>query len=136
MMFLIVIGCTGFFSSSCVSSFSASTHRFLNSGRYFSTGSSTFTLPSSTSIIKAAAVIGFDCEAIQNIESGCIGFFASTSEYPAQLTARIAFDDATSVTAPASEWLSTNGCNATAIFPDGSAARVTVAMQKRADDSA
>ena len=50
-----------------------------NSGRYFSTGSSSLTFPSSTSIISAVAVIGLDCEAIQNSASVAIGLPASTS---------------------------------------------------------
>ena len=61
-----VIGCFGLLSSTCSLSCSTASHWPLNSGRYFSTGSSSFTLPSSTSIIKAVAVIGLDCEAIQN----------------------------------------------------------------------
>ena len=41
----------------------------LNSAMYFSTGSSRLTLPSSTSIISPAAVIGLDMEAIQKMAS-------------------------------------------------------------------
>ena len=78
-MFLTVIGCLGFRSSTWSLSCSAMNICPLNSGRYFSTGSSTFTLPSSTSIISAVAVIGLDCEAIQNRLSVCIGFLAAMS---------------------------------------------------------
>ena len=75
-----VIGCAGFFSTSRPSPFSATTIWPRNSGRYFSTGSSSRTFPSSTSIIRAVAVIGFDIEAIQKRSSTFIGLFAATSE--------------------------------------------------------
>ena len=86
----------------------------LNSGRYFSTGSSTFTLPSSTRIIRAVAVIGLDCEAIQNRASVVIGRLAAMSARPTASRLRTLSLSATAVTAPASEWLSTNGCSAAA----------------------
>ena len=98
------MGWTGLFSSMCSVSCSAFTHWPLNSGRYFSTGSSTLTLPSSTSIIKAVAVIGLDWEAIQNSASVRIGFFAAMSMYPTASRLSTRSGDATSVTAPASVW--------------------------------
>ncbi len=73
--FRTVIGWAGFFRTSRPSSFSATTIWPRNSGRYFSTGSSSRTLPSSTSIISAEAVIGFDIEAIQKRSSGFMGVF-------------------------------------------------------------
>ena len=56
--------------------------RFANSGRYFATGSATFSFPSSWSIRIAAPVIGFVIEAIQNSVSGDTGFFVATSAKP------------------------------------------------------
>ena len=54
-------------------------HWWWNSGRCFSTGSSSASLPSSTSIMKAVAVIGLDCEAIQKSASAAIGLPAAMS---------------------------------------------------------
>ena len=54
----------------------------LNSGRYFPTGSSTDSFPSSCKIITAVAVIGFVIEAIQNSVLGAIGRFVSMSASP------------------------------------------------------
>ena len=54
-------------------------HWFLNSGKYFSTGSSTESLPSSCNIMMAVAVIGFVMEAIQNISSVRSAFFVAKS---------------------------------------------------------
>jgi hypothetical protein len=73
------IGCCGFFSTVTSSSWYAMTFWPLNSGRYFSTGSSMLTLPSSTSIMSAVPVIGLVCDAIQNIVSGVIGFLVARS---------------------------------------------------------
>ena len=56
--------------------------RPLNSGRYFSTGSSTESLPSSWSIMTAVAVIGLVIEAIQKMASGRIGLSAAMSALP------------------------------------------------------
>ena len=59
--------------------------RLANSGRYFATGSATFSLPSSCSIRIAAPVIGLVIEAIQKSVSGVIGRFAATSAKPVRL---------------------------------------------------
>jgi hypothetical protein len=76
---------------------------------YFSTGSSRAILPSSTSIIIATAVIGFDSEAIQKSVSGVMGRFASMSAQPTQSTATVPFASVNSATAPASSPRSTKG---------------------------
>ena len=73
------MACTGFFSTALPFSSPALSICPLNSGKYFSTASSTFTLPSSTSIIRAVAVIGLVIEAIQKRLSVRIGFFAAMS---------------------------------------------------------
>ena len=109
--FLTVIGWRGLFKSSWSWSRSTASICPWNSGRYFSTGSSTFTLPSSTRIISAAAVIGLDIEAIQKRLSVCIGLWAATSAKPTASRLRTLSFDATSVTAPASVCRSTNGCS-------------------------
>ena len=79
-MFRTVIGCAGFLRTMTFPSFSATTIWPLNSGRYVSTGSSSFTFPSSTSIIRAVAVIGLFMEAIQNRLSTFMAPSAATSE--------------------------------------------------------
>ena len=61
---------------------SFSTLRFASSGSSRSTGSSSLSLPSSTSIITATAVIGFVIEASANIVSRFIGMPASLSWKP------------------------------------------------------
>ena len=80
----------------------------LNSGRYFSTGSSTESLPSSWSIRTAVAVMGLVIEAIQKIVSGRIGLFSAMSALPIASRWTIPSGVATSV-APAISWLSMNG---------------------------
>ena len=50
-----------------------------NSGSHFATGSASASLPSSTSVIAAATVIGLVIEAMRNMVSRCIGRRASTS---------------------------------------------------------
>ena len=72
--------------------------------------------------MNAAAVIGFDCEAIQNIEFVCIGFFAATSSKPTASTSSTLSGSATSTTAPASALLSTYGCKTGASFLEGATA--------------
>jgi len=84
-------------------------------GRYFSTASSTFTFPSSTSIISAVAVIGFVCEAIQKSVSGRMGWFAAMSAKPTASRQSTWSLEATSVTAPARTWRSTKGFSAAAM---------------------
>ena len=69
-----VIGRTGVRGPSFAATFTSA-----NSGRYFATGSSRFTFPSSTSVINVAAAIAFVLEANQKSESGRIGVFASRS---------------------------------------------------------
>ena len=64
---------------SCFTCASAATIWPWNSGRYFSTGSSSFTLPSSTSIIMQAVVKALLCEAIQNSSSVRIGILCAMS---------------------------------------------------------
>ena len=72
--------------------------RFLNSGMYFSTGSSKASLPSSTRIAAATAVMGLDMEAIQKRSSVCI--FRVPSVVPTAARWRILSLVATSVTMP------------------------------------
>jgi len=72
-----------------------------NSGRYFSTGSSRPRRPSSTSIITAAPVTGFDIEAIKNTVSGFIGLPEATSANPVHSSWRMPSEPAISITAPA-----------------------------------
>jgi hypothetical protein len=89
---------------------SCTSHWFLNSGTYFSTGSSTFNLPSSCNMSTAVAVIGLVMEAIQNKLSGCIGFSPATSARPTASRFAICPCRATSVTAPARVPSPTNAC--------------------------
>ena len=53
-----------------------------NRGRYFDTGSSTPTFPSSTSIITAVEVIGLVIDAMRKMESFCIARSRATSCLP------------------------------------------------------
>ena len=80
-----------------------------NSGRCFSTGSSTESLPSSWSIRTAVAVIGLVIEAIQKIVSGRIGLPAAMSALPVASRWTTRSGVATRVTAPATSLSSTNG---------------------------
>ncbi len=93
--------------------------RLASSGRYFDTGSSTESLPSSWSIKMAVAVTGLVIEAIQKRLSGRIGVLAATSASPTLSRLRTLSLSATSVTAPAMVWFSTNGRRASAIFLAG-----------------
>ena len=74
MISLTVIGCRG--NRGCSLPPAAATRWPLNSGRYFSTGSSICSLPSSTSIINAVAVSDLLIDAIQNRLSVRIGALA------------------------------------------------------------
>lgn len=56
--------------------------KFANSGRYFATGSATFSFPSSCSMSTAVPVIGFVIEAIQKSASGVIARFDAMSAMP------------------------------------------------------
>jgi len=133
----IVMGCAGFRSRAWLSSCSTVTSRPLNSGRYFSTGSSRPTFPWSTSIMNAAALIDFDCEAIQNIASGRMGVFAATSIYPTASWLSTCSFEATSVTAPASAWRSTNGWRTAAgPFPESGAGSCDHAGSERSSRAA
>ena len=49
---------------------------------YFATGSSSLSLPSSTSIIAATLVIGFDIEYRRKMVSSVIGSLVATSRTP------------------------------------------------------
>ena len=62
-----------------------STFGFLNSGRYFETGSSSRNLPSSYSIMTATLVMGLVMEQMRNMASGGIGLAASRSAMPCAL---------------------------------------------------
>ncbi len=75
-------------------------HWFLNSGRCFSTVSSTFNFPSSCNINTATAVTGLVMEAIQKSVSGDIGFLFAMSAYPLQFTRVFPSRVSTSATAP------------------------------------
>ena len=72
----------------------------LNSGMKRDTGSARRTLPSSTIISTAAAVIGLDVEARRKMPSFGIGFLDSTSIRPCASRWTILPRRATSVTAP------------------------------------
>ena len=117
----MVIGCCGFLSSMWLPSRYTASHWPLNSGRYFSTGSSRFTLPSSTSIISAVAVIGLDCEAIQNSASAAIGLPAATSAYPPLSRARTLILVGHQRDRPGQRVRFTNGCKAAGIVLDAGA---------------
>jgi len=65
------------------------------------TGSVSRIFPSSTSIMIATPVIGFDMDARRNRLSFAIGFFVSTSMTPCASKCAILPRRATSVTAPA-----------------------------------
>ena len=77
---LTVMGWDAFLSTTRSRLFFSTTIWPWNSGRYFSTGSSSRNFPASTSIMSAVAVIGLDIEAIQKIASVCIGTLAPRSE--------------------------------------------------------
>ena len=72
----------------------------LNSGMNAETRSVSRTLPSSTIIITATAVMGLDIDASRKIESFSIGFFDSMSASPCASKCTILPRRATSVTAP------------------------------------
>ena len=84
-----VIGRAGGLRSICCLSASTASICPLKSGRYFSTGSSRRTLPSSTSIISAVAVMGFEIEAIQTRLSGRIRFWPAMSAKPMASSAHL-----------------------------------------------
>ena len=133
------MGWLGFRSSWCSPSFSATTICPRNSGRYFPTASSSAILPSSTSIITAVAVMGLDCEAIQNIESVLIAFCPAISAKPTASTASTLSLPTTSATAPASSCFCTKGWSrgATAVgaavrWATGNARAVTSESTERA----
>ena len=86
-----------------------------NSGRYFSTGSSNFTLPSSTSIINAVAGdrLGHGSDPEQAV--GLHRLLRGNVHIADRSRLSTLSFEATMVTAPANEWLSTNGCRAAAI---------------------
>jgi hypothetical protein len=67
----------------------------------FDTGSLSRTLPSSTSIITATPVMGFDMDASRKMLSFAIGLFASMSAKPWASKYAILPRRATRVTAPA-----------------------------------
>ena len=67
-------------------------------------------------------MIGFDCEAIQKRQSVRIGLPAAMSADPTASRLRTLSFEATSVTAPARVWLSTNGWRAPATLLGDSAA--------------
>jgi hypothetical protein len=62
--------------------FSTPTFTSAKAGMYFETGSSSLSLPSSTSIIAATLVMGFDIEYRRKIASGVIGNWVTTSRTP------------------------------------------------------
>ncbi len=86
--------------------------RSANPGRYFDTGSDTFSLPSSWSIRTATPVTGLVIEAIQNSVSGVIGRFAARSAEPVASRCRTRSFETTTVTAPATSCLATISCMA------------------------
>ena len=81
-------------------------------GRYFATGSETFSLPSSWSIRIATPVTGLVIEAIQNSVSGVIGRFAARSAEPVASRCRTRSFETTTVTAPATSFFATISCMA------------------------
>ena len=64
------------------SSLSMPTLASAKAGMYFSMGSSSLSLPSSTSIMIATLVIGFDIEYSRKIVSDVIGCWLTTSRTP------------------------------------------------------
>ena len=100
----------------------------LNSGRYFSTASSSVSLPSSTSSISAVPVMGLVCDAIQKSASGFITRWVARSANPTASTASTLSFDATSATAPASSPFSTKGFSASAM---GEAAMAACSVARR-----
>ncbi len=64
------------------SGFSTPTFASANAGIYFETGSSSLSLPSSTSIIAVTLVIGFDIEYRRKMVSAVIGSVVTTSRTP------------------------------------------------------
>ena len=62
--------------------FSTPTFTSAKAGMYFATGSSSESLPSSTSIIAATEVIGFDIEYSRKMVSAVIGSWVATSRTP------------------------------------------------------
>ncbi len=85
---------------------SFNTWRFASSGRSRSTGSSSRSLPSSTRIMAAAAVIGSDMEAMRKMESRCSLADCRTSTWPVTSTS-VSPLRWIRVTAPATSPLST-----------------------------
>ena len=81
-------------------------------GRYFATGSETFSLPSSCSIRIATPVTGLVIEAIQNSVSAVIGRFVATSAQPVVSRWRMRSFETTMVTAPATSFFDTISCMA------------------------
>ena len=81
-------------------------------GRYFATGSETFSLPSSWSIRTATPVTGLVIDAIQNSVSGVIGRFAARSAEPVASRCRTRSFETTTVTAPATSFFATISCMA------------------------
>ena len=89
-----------------------STFGFLNSGRYFDTGSSSRNRPSSYSIMTATLVMGLVMEQMRNIASGRIGLAASRSIMPCDLNHATCPWRITRVTAPAMRLSSISCCTA------------------------
>ena len=105
-----MIGRDGFLSVMVSPDCSATSIWPRNSGRCFSTGSSTASFPSSTSIMMPMAVIGLVIEAIRKRVSDRIGRSFSTSRRPMASRLTTPSGLPTRVTIPATSFLSTNGC--------------------------
>ncbi len=80
---------------------------FAKAGMKRLTGSARRTWPSSTSIMTAALVMAFDCEAIRKIESTRIGSFASRSRQPSAFSYTVCPSWSTTATRPATRFSST-----------------------------
>ena len=102
-----MIGRFGFLKTSLSPSFESTISCSLNSARYFSTGSSTESFPSSTSIMIAMAVIGLVIEAIRNRASIGIANFCSRFRLPTASASTIPSREPIAKVAPAIVLLST-----------------------------